>query len=48
MKIDNLTMPPLNTTLMGVVKGVLDCYEIEVSSARVFGVSAHAFLINIH
>ena len=48
MKIDNLTMPPLNTTLMGVVKGVLDYYGIEVSSARVFGVSGHAFLINIH
>jgi len=48
MKIDNLKMPPFNTTLMGVVKGVLDYYGLETSPAMAFGGSGHAFLINIH
>ena len=48
MKIDKLAMPPFNTTLMGVVKGALDYYKIEVDAPTVFGASGHAFLINIH
>jgi hypothetical protein len=48
MKIENLRMPPFNTTLSGVVKGVLDYYGIKVSDAAAFGGSGHAFLINIH
>jgi hypothetical protein len=48
MRIEGLTMPPLNTTLMGVVRGVLDFYGIEVSDACAFGMSGHAFLVNIH
>jgi len=48
MKIENLAMPPFNTTLMGVVKGALDYYKIEVEAPTVFGASGHAFLINIH
>ena len=41
-------MPPLNTTLMGVLKGVADSFGMTVSNAWLFGGSAHAFLINIH
>ena len=48
MKIKNLTQPPFNTTLMGVVKGALNYYQIKLSDASVFGESGHAFLINIH
>ncbi len=48
MRIENLRMPPFNTTLLGVVKGVLDHYGIEMSPAMAFGASGHAFLINIH
>ncbi|MCX7015960.1 MAG: hypothetical protein NTW86_25965 [Candidatus Sumerlaeota bacterium] len=48
MKLEKLAMPPFNTTLMGVVKGALDYHKIEVGAPTVFGVSGHAFLINIH
>ncbi len=48
MKIENLGMPPFNTSLMGVLKGVLDFYDIKVSNALAYGGSGHAFLINIH
>lgn len=46
--IPNLRMYPFNTTLMGVLKGVLDYYGIAVSDAWAFGGSGHAFIINIH
>src|SRR5271157_2147857 len=48
MELNSLKQPPFNTTLMGVIKGVLDCYGIEASNALTFGGSGHAFLINIH
>lgn len=48
MTLDRLAMPPFSTTLMGVVKGVLDYHGIEVDAPTVFGASGHAFLINIH
>ncbi|MBI5094687.1 MAG: hypothetical protein HZB26_19905 [Candidatus Hydrogenedentes bacterium] len=48
MKMTNLAMPGFNTTLMGVVKGVVDYFGIEASPATVFGGTGHAFLINIH
>jgi len=48
VEINNLKMPPLNTTLMGVVKGSLDYYGLEYTTPEVFGKSGHAFLINIH
>jgi len=46
--IPNLKMPPFNTTLMGVLRGVFDYYGIPVSNGWLFGGSGHAFLINIH
>jgi len=48
MKFQNLKMPPLNTTLLGVLRGVADYYDIKISDAMLFGGSGHAFLINIH
>ena len=48
MKLDNLNQPPYNTTFMGVLKGALDYYTIDMSTPMVFGISGHAFLINIH
>jgi hypothetical protein len=48
MKIENLGMLPFNTSLMGVLKGVLDFYDNKVSAAIAFGGSGHAFFINIH
>ena len=48
MKLDNMEMPPLNTTLMGVLRGVLDYYGVQVSTPMIYGGSGHAFLINVH
>jgi len=48
MTLDGLEQPGFNTTMMGVVKGVLDWYGIETSDAMAFGGSGHAFLVNIH
>jgi hypothetical protein len=47
MKLD-ITQPPFETTLMGVVKAVLDHYDLGVSDATVYGGSGHAFLVNVH
>jgi hypothetical protein len=46
--LSNCKQAPFNTTLMGVVRGVLDFYEIEMSTAMAYGLTGHAFLINIH
>jgi hypothetical protein len=46
--VRNLRMYPFNTTLMGVLKGVADFFDMTMSNAWLFGGSAHAFLINIH
>jgi len=46
--IPNLKMYPFETTLMGVLKGVTDYFDIPLGDAWLFGGSGHAFLINIH
>ena len=43
-----LKQPALNTTLMGVLEGALDYHKIETTTPMTFGLSGHAFLINIH
>ncbi len=48
MTIQNLSMPSFATTLLGVVRGVLDYYGVSTTDATAFGGSGHAFLINIH
>jgi len=42
-----LSMPPFNTTLLGVVRGVAAFYGMDFSDAMLYGVSGHAFLMNI-
>jgi hypothetical protein len=44
----DLSMLPFNTTLLGVVRGVADFYDMNVSDATLYGGSGHAFLMNIH
>ena len=44
----SIEQPPDNTSLMGVAKGILDHHGIDCTSAEVFVLSGHAFLINIH
>lgn len=48
MKVINLVQPPYNTSLIGVVKGVLDHFGIDSTPAETFVLSGHAFVINIH
>ena len=47
-KLENLKQPPLNTTMMGVLKGVSDYHGLNLSTPMIYGLSGHAFLINIH
>ena len=46
--LDNLRQPPLNTTQMGVLRGLADYFGLDVSTATLFGGTGHAFVINIH
>jgi hypothetical protein len=48
MKIDDIKQARFNTSLMGVIRGVLDYYNIDISNGVAYGGSGHAFLINIH
>lgn len=47
-RLANLKQPPLNTTMMGVLKSAADYHGLGLSEPMVFGLSGHAFLINIH
>lgn len=47
-RLANLVQPPLKTTMMGVLKGAADYHGLGLSEPMVFGLSGHAFLINIH
>ncbi|MEE8398664.1 MAG: hypothetical protein V3S89_06645 [Desulfobacterales bacterium] len=47
-RLVNLKQPPLETTMIGVLKGVSDYHGLGLSEPMVFGLSGHAFLINIH
>ncbi|MCD4652542.1 hypothetical protein K8T06_01245 [bacterium] len=48
MRLNNCRQSSLNTSLMGVIRGVLDYYGTPVSDGILFGGTGHAFLINIH
>lgn len=47
-KLENLKQPPLNTTLMGVLKAAADYHGLGLDAPTLYGLSGHAFLINIH
>ncbi len=44
----DIHMPCFHTTLMGVIRGVLDYYALPGSDAFAYGASGHAFVMNIH
>ena len=48
MDMANLDQAPHNTTLMGVLRGVVDYCGLDISDATLYGSSGHAFVINIH
>ena len=48
MEIASLKQPPLNTTLMGCIKGASDYFDGDRSTPMLFGLTGHAFLVNIH
>jgi hypothetical protein len=48
VRIEGLVQPPYETTLLGVLKGALDHFGRDASPAWAFGVSGHAFLVNVH
>lgn len=48
MEIDELAQPPLNTTLMGCMKGAVDYFDYDLTTPMLYGLSGHAFMVNIH
>jgi AraC-like DNA-binding protein len=48
MELANLKQGPLNTSLMSAIKGASEYFDLDWSIAKLFGYSAHAFLINVH
>ena len=48
MEIAGLQQLRFNTTLMGCLKGASDFFDMDLTPAMLFGLSGHAFLINIH
>lgn len=48
VKLRNLRQPPLNTTMMGVLKAVADYHGLGLDEPMIYGLSGHAFMINIH
>jgi AraC-like DNA-binding protein len=48
MELADLRQPPIATTLMGSIKGVSDYFDLDLDLAMLFGLSGHAFLLNIH
>jgi AraC-type DNA-binding domain-containing proteins len=48
MELTKLKQSPLNTTLMGCVQGASEYFELDWSVPKLFGYSAHAFLVNVH
>ncbi len=47
MKMD-IAQAPFNTSLMGVIRGVADYMDIDLSTAALYGRSGHAFMMNVH
>jgi AraC-like DNA-binding protein len=48
MELTELKQPPLCSTLMGCLKGAADYFDLDLTVPMLFGLSGHAFLINIH
>lgn len=48
MELADLKQPPFNSTLMGALKGAADWFDLDLDVPLFFGLSGHAFLINMH
>ncbi len=48
VQLSDLEQPPFCTTLMGVLKGAADHHGLALSAPALFGLTGHAFLMNIH
>ena len=48
MEIANLKQPPLSASIMGCIKGASDYFDNDLSAPMLYGLTGHAFLINIH
>jgi hypothetical protein len=48
MRVQGIEQPPFNTTLMGVLRGVIEHFELSATNAALYGGSGHAFLMNVH
>ena len=47
MKME-ITQAPFSTSLMGVIRGVADYFDIDLSTPSLYGRTGHAFMLNIH
>ena len=43
-----ITQAPYNTSLFGVLRGVADYFDIDITTPSLYGRSGHAFFMNIH
>ncbi|MBN1410253.1 MAG: helix-turn-helix transcriptional regulator [Spirochaetales bacterium] len=48
MELTELKQPSLCSTLMGCIKGSADYFDLDLSVPMLYGLSGHAFMINIH
>ncbi len=48
MQLDNLRQPPFNPTLMGALRGAADHLGLQLSTPMLYGLTGHAFVMNIH
>jgi len=47
-KLEDLKWKPMWVTHLGCIKGCLECLNVDVSDAWLFGATGHAFVINLH
>ncbi len=48
MELAGLKQPGFNATLMGCFRGAADFYGLDLSTPMLYGLTGHAFVINIH
>ncbi len=48
MEITGLKQANYDTTLMGCIKGAADYFDLDFTPAMLYGLTGHAFLINVH
>lgn len=48
MELATLRQPPLNATFMGALRGAADYFELPLSTPALYGLTGHAFAMNVH